>query len=404
MKSPVVKSVQILNYRSIQRADLKLTPLTLLVGRNGAGKSNLLDALRFTSEALRDNLEFAFRERGSIDEVRRRSTGSRPTNFSIQLDLDLGGQSAAYGYKIAAVAGGLFEVASEVCVVGAPERPVAKFEVRKGDVVSLSTGAVQPSASKDRLFLALVSGHENFRPVWETLTRMAFHNLSPELMKQPQKPQPGEQLSRDGRNFASFVKRLSDANPKALERTCGYLEAIGVPISQIEFKPIGGSYETVSFVQRSPKESKPWAFDATAMSDGTIRATGILLSLLSASTNGKRGPSLVGIEEPEAALHPAAAGALFDAIVEAAESTQIVVTCHSPELLDQDGVTADMIRVVVSEAGTTKVGSLSPAKKQLLQDHLATAGELHRLDQLSPDPAELAEQELKQNTLWGTSE
>ena len=70
------------NYRSIGSCDLELGPLAIFVGQNGAGKSNILDSLRFIRQALEENLSRAVSERGGIAGVRRRSAGS-PTDFTI---------------------------------------------------------------------------------------------------------------------------------------------------------------------------------------------------------------------------------------------------------------------------------------------------------------------------------
>ena len=61
------------NYKSIALCDVKLGPLTYLVGANGSGKSNFLDALHLVRDALAGSLENALNERGGLSEVRRRS-------------------------------------------------------------------------------------------------------------------------------------------------------------------------------------------------------------------------------------------------------------------------------------------------------------------------------------------
>src|SRR5215210_4107750 len=67
------------NYKSIARCDVPLGSLTFLVGANGSGKSNFLDALRFVADALRSSLDHALRDRGGIKQVRRRSGGTTTT-------------------------------------------------------------------------------------------------------------------------------------------------------------------------------------------------------------------------------------------------------------------------------------------------------------------------------------
>lgn len=56
MAPPFIRRVQIENFRSIASCDVALGPLMFIVGRNGSGKSNFLDALRLVSEILRDGL------------------------------------------------------------------------------------------------------------------------------------------------------------------------------------------------------------------------------------------------------------------------------------------------------------------------------------------------------------
>src|SRR6266567_9220232 len=100
--APFVSTVQITNYKSISRCRVDLGPLTFLVGPNGSGKSNFLDALRFVSDALSTSLDHALRERGGINEVRRRS-GGHPTHFGIRLDLRFpSGSSGHYAFRIGA--------------------------------------------------------------------------------------------------------------------------------------------------------------------------------------------------------------------------------------------------------------------------------------------------------------
>jgi predicted ATPase len=120
------------------------------------------------------------------------------------------------------------------------------------------------------------------------------------------------------------------------------------------------------------------------MSDGTVRALGILLALHQVG-NGKTVP-LVGIEDPEPALHPAAVAVLTDGLRDAASRTQVVVTSHSPELLDDPDISDDAILAALAEFNETRLGPLDAAGRETLREHLYTAGELLRMGQLRPDP------------------
>lgn len=394
-------------YKSIENCEIELGPISILVGRNGVGKSNLIDALRFVADAVRNTLEYAIRERGGIDQVRRKSLGGRPTHPAVAMNLRLpDGRSAKYWFKIAAVQGRGFRVDQEGCEVGPPPESGTglaphRYRVANGVIEEWTPKSPAPATVSDRLFLVSASGLPEFRLVFDLLTRMTFHNLNPDVMKYPQRPEPGELLSHDGGNLASVVKQLQSSAPESLERVLHYLRAIGVPVNRIAHKQ-AGALETIEVAQEVdvPEGKRNSNFDAIALSDGTVRSLGILVSLVSARGIASGGPSLIGIEEPETALHPAAASALMEALTEGASRTQLIVTCHSPDLLDHESVKPEMIRPVLLENGRTVVGRLSSPKIALLQDHLSTPGELLRLDQLEPDQDDLRRQQETKGTLW----
>ena len=303
-----ISRLSLRQYKSIERCDLELGRLTLLVGRNGAGKSNILDAMSFVVDALRNTLEFAIRKRGGFGQVRPNLQGIRPTPVSewscgsrtVRLHATAFG---SLGRTTPCIAFGARTVRFWIrTVVGA-----ATFQTRDAKVVKWTPSTPQPPWASDRLYLVTASGLPEFRPVYDVLTRMVFHNLNPEAMKQPQRPEPSGLLSHDGANLPSVIKQLTSTAPERLARVLKYIRSIGVPIEEIGHKQ-SGSLETLEVLQRSASDNSLVRFEANALSDGTIRALGILISLVSAGPGGTAGPSLVGIEEPETALHPACRG------------------------------------------------------------------------------------------------
>ena len=119
--------------------------------------------------------------------------------------------------------------------------------------------------------------------------------------------------------------------------------------------------------------------------DGTLRALGVLVAVVQAAGSPSSRPiSLIGIEEPEVAILPEAAGKLMDALHEAAHWVQIVITTHSPDLLDQGHVDPDQILAVEAVDGATAIGPIEDAMRQTIRDKLYTAGEVLRLEQMVP--------------------
>jgi predicted ATPase len=385
-----VRKVSLKNYKSIARCSVALGPLTFLVGPNGAGKSNFMDALRLVADGLRAPLDYALRERGGAPEVRRRSAG-HPTHFSIRLDLDVPDAGVGhYAFEVGAKLGA-FEVSKEECSF-----PRASFSVRSG-VVGEASETVMPPASADRLYLANAAGLPSFRPIFDALSQMGFYNLSPQVMRELQDPDAGMVLARDGRNLTSVLTRvLSD--PDRRVRVEEMLRAVVPGIEAVDVKRLGHK-ETLEFRQRVENQDKAWSFPAHAMSDGTLRALGVLVALFQPANRGEI--PLVGIEEPEVALHPAAAGVLVDALKVASRERQILVTSHSPELLDDESLEPDQVRAVVAREGRTEIAAIDDAGAKALRAHLFTPGELLRSNQLIPDEDEIERVHKEQLVLFG---
>jgi predicted ATPase len=394
MRSPApafLREVRIRNYKSISKCAVAFRPVTLLVGRNGSGKSNFLDALRFVTEGLQSSLDHAIRTRGGIDNVRRRSTG-HPRNLAIELVVTLDEvATATYGFELTARSNGGFAVKREDLTLHDDRGQRLAFFRREEKAVVDAFYQSMPPVLEDRLYLVNAAGLPAFRPVYDALLSMGFYNLNPESMKEPQSPDAGELLHPDGSNIASVVGRLTRQQPEAMDRIRDYLSTIVPGIAGFESVTLGPR-ETLLFSQRVEGAQHPWKFYAASMSDGTLRALGALVAVGQLGVTGSD-VRLVGLEEPETALHPAAAGALMDALREASIHTQVICTSHSPDLLSEVDLNIDGLVVVASSDGNTRLGRVDAASVEAVEKHLYTPGELLRLDQLQPDERDLRRQE-----------
>jgi predicted ATPase len=387
MTSPFLTRVVLSNYRSIRACDVRLGRLAFLVGPNGSGKSNFLDGIRLVADALQTSLDHALRDRGGIKEVRRRSKG-HPTHFGVRLELTLrDGASGHYAFRIGAHTNGAYEVQEEECWIDSPgENGLSGgFRAQSGEVVKKTVEAPL-AAARDRLCLANASTLPVFRGVFDALSSMGFYNLNPELIRDVQTPDPGDLLRRDGGNLASVLGRMRREDPSAYRRIEQLLAQVVPGIQSVA--PISvGHRETLEFRQSVAGDPNSWRFTAANMSDGTLRVLGVLVALFQTTGGSANRIPLIGIEEPEIALHPAAAGALLEGLLLASERTQVVITSHSPDLLDDERVPTEAILAVSAEGGMTEVAPVDDASRSVLHDRFYTAGELLRLDQLQPNPA-----------------
>ena len=383
---PFIRKVTLRNYKSIAVCALELPELAFLIGPNGSGKSNFLDGFRFVSDSLKTSLDHALRDRGTIKEVRRRS-GGHPNHFALRLDFNLpGGGDGHLSFRIGARRDGGFEVQSEECRVATALMPEHYYNLQSGKVVKSSLSLL-PAALPDRLFLVAASGLPEFRPVFDALSRMEVYNLNPKEIQAMQKPDPGQLLRRDGSNIASVLQNLDAAHRGRVDE---HLSRIVKGLAGAQTK-ILGSQETIEFRQAVKGQKHPWTFLASSMSDGTLRALGVLVAIFQNLRNESASPNLIGLEEPEMALHPAASAVLLGALREASANSQILVTSHSPDLLDNEDIPPESIFAVDNIDGITRIGPIDPAGRQMLRDKLFTPGELLRQNQIAADPAALTD-------------
>ncbi len=375
---PRILRVQIRNYKSLADVNVDLTPLTLLVGPNGSGKSNFIDALAFVQQCLVDSIELAFKSRGGIGAVRRRS-GGHPTHIGIRLSLRLDADTYAdYAFEVAAKPRERFRVAHERCIVSHSAGPRHHFELADGSFTKSIPG-IRPQVAPDRLALFAASATEEFRPVYDFLTAMHIYSISPQRLRELQEPDSGDVLTPDGSNAAAVLNRLEESGANGrYERVCRLLARAVEGIRKVEYHTIG-QMETVQFRQDIGLKD-PWKFDALNMSDGTLRLLGLLLAVFQSGRT-----SVVGVEEPEATVHPAIADLVIEVLLHASCERQVLVTTHSPDLLEFKSVSDSQIRAVKMEDGKTMIASPGPASRGAIRDALYSAGELLRNGELEPD-------------------
>jgi hypothetical protein len=222
-----------------------------------------------------------------------------------------------------------------------------------------------------------------FKPVFDLFQGWHSYNFSPKDFRLPIPSGNGKPaLAGDGGNLANVVNHLFIQHPEVFARILEYLRAIYPALSSVEPVEFRG-YRTFDVVLQGNNGS----FSPTQVSDGTLRALAVLVALFQ-HLGGTGAVDSVGLEEPEAALHPAAAGVLFDAMREASASVQVIATTHSADLLDKKEIDTDAILAVELQNGVTRIGQVDETGRQALKKHLYTAGELMRMNYLRPESAQ----------------
>jgi predicted ATPase len=376
--------VQVKDFLSFTAQVVNLGTLTVLVGPNGSGKSNLLDAVRFMSQAVTSGLDAAITARGGITAVRRRTATGRPPDVEVRLDAELDAFNATYTVVIEAQSGGDWHLKSEECSMWPTEvaGQASHFAIGTGmatfGLVDDSLSDTLSELSRDRardsnaLMLPLLTGIEPFSALCSFLKEMSFYSIFPDILREPQKPLASYPLDEHGQNLNSVLRSLRDRKRPEAGLIRDALSALVPGARNFRVQQAGGYLTVALALQRDDQEI--W-FDAAQCSDGTLRILGILAALHQAPPR-----SLIAIEEPELTIHPGALGLLCDEIVEASKRSQILITTHSPDLISR--VPIESLRVVEMTAQGTLIGPVAPDQVAAVTSQLFSPGDLVRIEGL----------------------
>ena len=364
------------NYKCITSCDVKVRPLSVLVGPNGSGKGSFLDALRLVSDALRYSLGHALQERGGFAEVRRR-TSTTAASFAVVLRFRLPGAKGRYGCLVARKNRNGYVVSREDCVLSS-SADFAHYRADEGVIVRTSIKH-PPNAGRDELYLSRIASIPPFDQVHRFLSNMTFYNPSVDRIRELQTSDEGRLLKRDGSNVASVLNRLKSEAPDRKSIVDDYLAVLVPQIDSVETRALGPKM-TVEFRQRMAGSDRMRRFLAESMSDGTLRGLGVLVALFQQGS-----ASAIGVEEPELGLHAGVLGGLANALLEASQHMQTFATTHSAELLDSQAIPFKYVLGVESHGGETRIGLLEQACVSALRDGCFTVGELLRMGQTQPD-------------------
>ncbi|GAA3230642.1 AAA family ATPase [Nonomuraea helvata] len=152
--------------------------------------------------------------------------------------------------------------------------------------------------------------------------------------------------------------------------------------------PVLGFWQAAGTPAGAEGEPQVNVFRRQELSDGALRAAGVLAALFQPGTlDGSI--TLVSIENPEIAIHPAHVNALLGAMHAASGNTQVIATTQSSDLLDSEDVRTEHLRIVEMRQGASVIGELEEHTKKYVTSQKAPGPlpELHRQGQLRPADA-----------------
>lgn len=311
-----LQRIKVKGFKSIEEVDLKLGALNVLIGANGAGKSNFIGIFKFVHEILRKNLQFHVSQQLGADKL---LFFGRKRTDTIELLLEF--HPNAYRATLAPDAGGGLVFQSEECrlFMGLNHAP---SETRR---YALASPGARESALPDRPHTLTAPGHVvGYLNDWKVYH---FQDTSESAkVKQPGRIHETALLLPHADNLAAFLRAIRETPAyRLILRTIQRVAPFFLDFV-LEPEQDNPSLIRLRWRHRGSEET----FDAADLSDGTLRFICLATLLLQ-----PRLPTIVLLDEPELGLHPYALQILAAMMRTASAKTQIVAATQSVTLANQ---------------------------------------------------------------------
>ncbi|WP_438024269.1 AAA family ATPase [Sorangium sp. So ce233] len=341
----MITRIEVDGFKSLRGFTLDLEPLTAIVGANGAGKSNLLDALHLLSRLAQTSATEALKGgRGAIRDQFSRLRDGAAGRIRIGVEMLLGADRDASQDQLATRYWYTAEIERVTLSSGIEDITVEEHS----DVID---GPVEPDTWMAR-HPALASCGDparksqdralKLRRIEHELSAIRVIHFEPSRLRLPSERAAGAALAEDGSNLPTALAALAPAARAQIRADLA------------ELIPGFRSFEVVPMDEELRLEvefTDGARVPARVLSDGTLRLIA-LLTVLRGSPSG----ALIAVEEPENGIYPGRLRALIDRLVEATTPKgdvlppQVLLTSHSPAILaalhgrPESLVFADLVR------------------------------------------------------------
>jgi predicted ATPase len=365
----MIRSLRLKNFKSIVDAKIELGKINVLIGRNAVGKSYLLSFFDLLREGAGGKLNPKINIMGGIHEVKHYHS-----NLNIEWEIffqDIQNEPHVF-YQ-----GQLAQRGTTSYTVNLEElaRPPYEGYQQPYKYLSVSDGHVRilksPKSDKDEsqeaydesdqeLMIAQIRHRSRYPILAEIRQQIAdwqiFHGFGDVALSNIRNPQffnvvDPLRLEPTGANLVSILQKLQ-SEPEYQEvnkRLFQILEVVYPDFERLITPIVAGGIGSLSYQSKDfPRKSIP----AISMSDGQLRFIGLAVLLLLPNP-----PALIAIDEPEIGLHPEMLPILAKLLHSAASQTQLIITTHSAQLVDQ--LQAEDVIVVEKDNGISQFRRLN---------------------------------------------
>lgn len=322
-----LEKVHIKNFLSLRDVTLQLKPLTVLVGPNASGKSNVLNALNLL------NMMTSAKNPPPAKYIQDCLSAGQVNNIIFELQAKVESSLAAYKLELSDKSDNSF-VSEELLLKGVKDVQVISIENGEG-MVQDEDGSNHTNYKSNKLALQSAGDYGN-KPITRALTEFIkgweFYDFQPGHMRgsvarlteiltgRSEGLSESPKLDDDGSTLPDLLSYWYENDQERFNNVSESLERC--TNIKIDLCEIDGDHQLCL----SEGYEKP--FPIKRASDGTMRLVAYYILL-----NEPELPPLIAIEEPERNLHPGALTEIAYVLEQIAKRSQVIITTHSSQLL-----------------------------------------------------------------------
>jgi predicted ATPase len=337
---PQIRQITIHGYKSFRHLDLLLRPsVNVLIGANGAGKSNFIGLFRMLRRMMSGELQLYVAQAGGADQLLH--YGRKATEeLVLKLRIATGAGISRYTCRL---------VPAEDNLLIAGEQ--ARFS---DDSLPLSASAPSPESHLP----SWAAADRSARRLYEVLRAWRvyhFHDTSAGArVKQMGNINQNDGLLEDAGNLAAYLYLLREKYPGHYRTIVETIRLAAPFFGDFALRSHPNNPEMIRLEWR--ERGSDLIFGPNALSDGMLRFICLAVLLLQPS---ERLPSPVILDEPELGLHPYAIRLLAGMVRAAAQRVQVVLATQSVTLVNQ--FTPEEVLVVERAEGASTIRRLDDA-------------------------------------------
>lgn len=335
----MIDHIKISGYKSFREVDLHLTPINILIGANGAGKSNFISFFEFLSNLSEQKLQKHIALVGGEDKILHKGANVTPT---LGFEVSFNNTEDVYSAQL--------EPASEGIIFNS--ETITSHHNKKQELPAFGRESKlkETDSQKAKHIMELLNSFRKYH----------FHDTGKNSPFTKMSHIENDQyfLYEDGSNLAAFLYNIKESHLTTYNRIVKVIQSIAPFFSDFFLQPNSAGYLRLQWQDQYSST----VYGANDLSDGSMRFIALCVLFMQPQL-----PSTIIIDEPELGLHPSAITKLAGMInIASRKNTQIIASTQSADLINH--FDPEQIITVDQKEGESRFARLSATELSIWLD------------------------------------